>query len=224
MPAPALLDATPLAGAHAARGIGAAVRGPDRRSRRPCPPSDRPVLLVRAGQDAAGRASRRARSAGRAWPLHRLPDPWPWPSGSARRGGGPAGGAVPRRAARAGAAGPDRGDLPRPDPRVLSRSTSPGRGGRARPSPTGTSCAAWREARLVLTPSHETAADVGGLARASTRRGCASCPWRRPMPAAPGGGRRRRARTSSTPARSSPTRTPRSPWRRSRGPTRASGW
>jgi glycosyltransferase involved in cell wall biosynthesis len=75
VPAPVLLDATPLASGHGARGIGAAVRGmlaglAER------PEDDRPRLLVRDGQPVPdGFAATAVRWP--AWPLHRLPDPWP---------------------------------------------------------------------------------------------------------------------------------------------------
>ena len=75
MPAPALLDATPLASAHATRGIGAAVRG-ILEGFAALPESDRPALLARRGQAVpAGFASREVRWP--PWPLYRLPDPWP---------------------------------------------------------------------------------------------------------------------------------------------------
>ena len=75
MPAPALLDATPLASAHATRGIGAAVRGIVE-GFSALPEADRPALLVRRGQAVpAGFAGREVRWP--RWPLYRLPDPWP---------------------------------------------------------------------------------------------------------------------------------------------------
>lgn len=75
MSPPALLDATPLAGAHANRGIGAAVRGMvGGFARRPA--EERPRLLVRRGQPVPpGFEAREV--AWPAWPLYRLPDPWP---------------------------------------------------------------------------------------------------------------------------------------------------
>lgn len=79
MPAPALLDATPLAGAHSARGIGAAVRGLVG-GLAELPPDERPVLLVRRGQEVpTGFAAHEVRWP--RWPVYRLPDPWPWPVG-----------------------------------------------------------------------------------------------------------------------------------------------
>lgn len=75
MPAPALLDATPLASAHATRGIGAAVRGM-LEGFSALPASDRPALLVRRGQAVpAGFTGVEVRWP--RWPVYRLPDPWP---------------------------------------------------------------------------------------------------------------------------------------------------
>ncbi len=75
MPAPALLDATPLASAHATRGIGAAVRGL-LEGFAALPPDERPTLLVRAGQAVPdGFEAREVRWP--RWPVYRLPDPWP---------------------------------------------------------------------------------------------------------------------------------------------------
>ena len=80
MSAPALLDATPLAGAHSARGIGAAVRGLVG-GLAELPQDDRPVLLVRAGQPVPdGFESPRGPLAALA--VYRLPDPWPGRGGS----------------------------------------------------------------------------------------------------------------------------------------------
>ncbi|HMN99030.1 MAG TPA: glycosyltransferase family 1 protein [Miltoncostaeaceae bacterium] len=75
MPAPVLLDATPLASGHGARGIGAAVRGM-LGGLAAMPPADRPRLLVRAGQTPPpGFDAVAVRWPG--WRLHRVPDPWP---------------------------------------------------------------------------------------------------------------------------------------------------
>ena len=75
MPAPVLLDATPLASGHSARGIGAAVRGM-LSGLAALPAEERPRVLVRAGQPApSGFASHEVRWP--SWPLHRIPDPWP---------------------------------------------------------------------------------------------------------------------------------------------------
>jgi glycosyltransferase involved in cell wall biosynthesis len=75
MTPPALLDATPLAGGHAARGIGTAVRGLIA-ALATLPAEERPVLLVHHSQEVPrGFVARTVRW--RRWPLHRVPDPWP---------------------------------------------------------------------------------------------------------------------------------------------------
>src|SRR5690606_251683 len=75
MSGPALLDATPLSGGHAARGIGAAARGLIE-GLRELPARERPALVVRRGDPAPeGFASVEVRWPH--WPLHRVPDPWP---------------------------------------------------------------------------------------------------------------------------------------------------
>jgi glycosyltransferase involved in cell wall biosynthesis len=75
MPAPALLDATPLSGGHSVRGIGAAVRGMVE-GLRALPEAERPRVVVRRGDPAPeGFATVEVRWPH--WPLHRLPDPWP---------------------------------------------------------------------------------------------------------------------------------------------------
>lgn len=75
MTPPALLDATPLASGHSARGIGAAVRGM-LSGLEALAPDDRPRLLVRSGQVVPeGFAAIEVRWP--AWRLHRVPDPWP---------------------------------------------------------------------------------------------------------------------------------------------------
>jgi glycosyltransferase involved in cell wall biosynthesis len=75
MPAPALLDATPLTGGHSIRGIGAAVRGMVE-GLRELPEADRPRLVVRRG-DPAPEGFSAVEVRWPHWPLHRLPDPWP---------------------------------------------------------------------------------------------------------------------------------------------------
>jgi alpha-1,3-rhamnosyl/mannosyltransferase len=75
MVAAALLDATPLAGGHAARGIGQVVRGLVGAFARRAP-EERPALLLARGQAAVGGfAARRVRWP--AWRVPRVPDPWP---------------------------------------------------------------------------------------------------------------------------------------------------
>ena len=75
MPAPALLDATPLASAHATRGIGAAVRGM-LEGFAALPAEERPALLVRRGQ-AVPEGFEGHEVWWPHWRVSRLPDPWP---------------------------------------------------------------------------------------------------------------------------------------------------
>lgn len=77
MPLPVILDATPLAGGHGVRGIGAAVRGLlDGLSA--LPEEDRPALLVDEAATAPAGFATVPLTLPR-WPLWRLgvPDPWP---------------------------------------------------------------------------------------------------------------------------------------------------
>jgi alpha-1,3-rhamnosyl/mannosyltransferase len=75
MPAPVLLDATPLSGDHGLRGIGTAVRGlVDALAG--MPPAERPTLLVRPGQARPPGFDVRPLRWPR-WRWYRLPDPWP---------------------------------------------------------------------------------------------------------------------------------------------------
>ena len=167
MPAPALLDATPLAGAHSARGIGAAVRGlVDGLAELPA--QERPALLLRAGQPAPPGFEVRAVRWPR-WPLYRLPDPWPVAVGErrARREAGSA----PFHAQQPSLVPPGRTvvtcfDLiPACFPEYLSGA------GRA---PEALAYRHFlrrlRQARLVLAPSHETADDLRRLARVDPGR------------------------------------------------------
>ena len=75
MPAPVLLDATPLASGHATRGIGTAVRGIVA-GFAALAPDERPRLLVRAGQPVPEGFSAVA-VRWPAWRPYRIPDPWP---------------------------------------------------------------------------------------------------------------------------------------------------
>jgi glycosyltransferase involved in cell wall biosynthesis len=162
VPAPVLLDATPLAGGHGARGIGAAVRGM-LDGLATVPPADRPRLLVRAGQapppgfDAV--AVRWPR-----WPLHRVPDPWPAARGER----------VARRAAGAGAFHATQPSLvPRGRtvvtcfdliPAAFAPEYLAGAGRAGQRAAFARFLARLRAATLVLVPSRETAGDVVRLA------------------------------------------------------------
>lgn len=75
-----LMDATPLAGGHGQRGIGAAVRGL-LEGFRALPADERPALLAAAPQPGFDTVVARLP----AWPLGRVPLPDPWPSLAARR-------------------------------------------------------------------------------------------------------------------------------------------
>ena len=184
MPAPALLDATPLAGAHSARGIGTALRGVIA-ALSALPPDERPRLLLRRGQAAPeGFDVHEVRWP--AWPLYRVPDPWPLARGE--------------RAARAAANGgvfhavqpalvpPGRTVVTCHDmiPAAFAAEYlgGPGRAGEA---------AVYRHferrlrgARLVLTPSQETADDAVRLAGVDPGR-VRVVPWAAPAPVTPRG-------------------------------------
>lgn len=162
MPAPVLLDATPLASGHGARGIGAAVRGM-LQGLAEVPPADRPRLLVRDGQaPPPGFDAVAVRWPG--WPLHRVPDPWP-----ALRG--------ERAARRASGAGAFHATQPSLVPRgrtvatcfdLIPAAYAPeylGGAGRAgQRAAFARFLARLRAATLVLVPSGETAGDVVRLA------------------------------------------------------------
>ena len=219
MTPPALLDATPLAGGHAARGIGAAVRGPDRRAGRAAARTSGRRCWCATGQ-AVPPGLRGARGA-----LARVaavPAARPL-AGGPRGAGGAAGGRrgrVPRRAAGPGAAGPHRGDLPRPDPGGLLPGV-PGRGGASAPR-------RWPTAHFLRRLARG-AAGAGPLAGDGGRRRRIGPAWtpgairvvplaahpsrRRPVGPAPEGPVRALLR-----APSSRTRTPRWRWRRSPAP------
>ncbi len=75
-PSDVLFDATPLARAHAARGIGAAVRGTVSGLAEVLGPAERPVLLVTDRQEPVD-GFRCVRVRWPAWRVERLPDLWP---------------------------------------------------------------------------------------------------------------------------------------------------
>lgn len=162
MPAPVLLDATPLASGHGARGIGAAVRGM-LDGLAAVPPADRPRLLVRTGQaPPPGFDAVAVRWPG--WPLHRVPDPWPAARGE-------------RAARRASGAGAFHATQPSLVPRgrtvvtcfdLIPAAFAPeylGGAGRAgQRAAFAHFLSRLRGATLVLVPSEETAGDVVRLA------------------------------------------------------------
>lgn len=194
MPAPALLDATPLASAHSTRGIGAAVRGMITGLQR-LPADDRPRLLLRDGQDAPP-GFEVARVHWPTWPLHRLPDPWPVTRGER---------AVRRLTGTHNGDGAGAGDvafhavqpslIPRGPTIVTCHDLIPlayraeylGGAGRV-----GEAIAyrhylrRLRAARLVLTPSRETADDAIRLAAVDPAR-VRVVPWAAPDPVTPDG-------------------------------------
>lgn len=184
MPAPALLDATPLHGPHATRGIGAAVRGM-LSGLATLAPADRPRLLLRRGQPVPeGFAAEEVDWP--AWPLHRLPDPWPLARGER----------AVRRLADGDAFHAVQPALIPPGRTVVTchdliplafRAEYLGGPGRA------PEAAAYRrflrrlrQARLVLTPSAETAEDAVRLAGVDPGR-VRVVPWAAPPPVAPEG-------------------------------------
>jgi glycosyltransferase involved in cell wall biosynthesis len=184
MSAAALLDATPLAGAHESRGIGTALRGVVA-GFAALPPADRPRLLVRRGQTAPEGFSV-TEVAWPAWPLHRVPDPWPLARGER----------LVRRLAGEGAFHATQpGLVPAGRTVVTCHDLIPlaywpeylggaGRAGQA---------ALYRHflrrlrgARLVLTPSRETADDAVRLAGVAPDR-VRVVPWAAPAAVAPEG-------------------------------------
>jgi glycosyltransferase involved in cell wall biosynthesis len=184
MSAAAMLDATPLAGAHESRGIGTALRGLVA-GFTALPADERPRLLVRRGQPAPA-GFQVTEVAWPAWPLHRLPDPWPLARGER----------VVRRLAGDGAFHATQpGLVPAGRTVVTCHDLIPlafwaeylggaGRSGQA---------ALYRHflhrlrgARLVLAPSRETADDAVRLAGVAPER-VRVVPWGAPAAVAPEG-------------------------------------
>jgi glycosyltransferase involved in cell wall biosynthesis len=184
MPAPVLLDATPLRGGHATRGIGAAVRGMIA-GLRELPEAERPRLLLRRGDPGPeGFAAVAVRWPH--WPLHRLPDPWPVAVGERlvrRLAGGAIVHSVQPALVPAGRTVVSCYDLiPACFPREYLAGV--GRAGQA---------AAYRHflrrlrgARLVIAPSGETAQDLARIARVDPGR-VRVVPLAAPAAAAPEG-------------------------------------
>lgn len=168
MPALALLDATPLASAHATRGIGAAVRGL-LEGFAALPAADRPALLVRRGQEVPAGFEGTEVSWPR-WPVYRLPDPWPVTVGervARRRAAGRVFHAVQPSLIPRGRTVATCFDLIPADLRSEYLS-GPGRAPEA---------IAYRHflhrlhgAKLVIVPSHETGMDVERIARVPASR------------------------------------------------------
>jgi glycosyltransferase involved in cell wall biosynthesis len=184
MPAPVLLDATPLASGHSARGIGAAVRGM-LSGLAALEPDERPRLLVRAGQDAPeGFVTAEVRWP--AWRLHRVPDPWPLAVGerAARRAAG--GGvfhAVQPALVPTGRTVVTCYDL---IPAAFAPEYLRGAGRAGERAAYAHFLRRLRGARIVLTPSQETADDVVRLAGVDPSR-VRVVPLAVPAPAAPDG-------------------------------------
>ena len=161
MSAPVLLDATPLSSGHSTRGIGAALRGL-LGGLAAVEADDRPELLVRRGQEVpAGFRAREVRWP--AWPLYRLPDPWPAAIGErlVRRMGARVFHATQPSLAPAGASVMTCYDL---IPAAYPREYLGGVGRLAERAAYRRFLARLREAALVLTPSRETAEDCVRLA------------------------------------------------------------
>jgi|GEM_PF-328259 len=169
---PVILDATPLAGGHGVRGIGAAVRGLIH-GFASVPETERPLLMLPAGSDVPG-GFRALGVSLPSWPLARLnvPDPWP----------GFRGGRVVRRAAPRLVHATHGGFLPRDVPTVAScYDTVPlrlpalylaGAGRWAQRVAYGRMLARLREARRIVVPTEASANDVvelGGVAPGRVR-------------------------------------------------------
>jgi alpha-1,3-rhamnosyl/mannosyltransferase len=162
VPAPVLLDATPLASGHGARGIGAAVRGM-LTGLAGVAAEDRPRLLVREGQPAPeGFEAVAVRWP--SWPLHRLPDPWPALRGERAARGAAGGGAF--HATQPSLVPPGRTVATCFDliPAAFAPEYLGGLSRAGQRAAFGRFTARLRAAALVLVPSEETAGDVVRLA------------------------------------------------------------
>ena len=184
MAAPVLLDATPLGDGHSGRGIGTAVRGMVA-GLGALAPEERPALLVRRGQEApAGFSVRRV--AWPRWPLHRVPDPWPAAIGERLARRLAAGGvfhAVHPSLVPSGRTVVTCHDL---IPACFASDYLSGVGRAGQALAYRHFMRRLRTARLVLTPSAETAGDVVRIARVDPGR-VRVVPWGAPAPVAPEG-------------------------------------
>ncbi|MGD9572505.1 MAG: glycosyltransferase family 4 protein [Thermoleophilia bacterium] len=182
--APALLDATPLAGAHADRGIGTAMREVVAAfGRRPA--AERPRLLLRRGQEAPAGFDV-AEVDWPAWRFHRLPDPWPATRGEravrALAGDGVVHAVQPALVPAGRTVVTCHDLIP-----LAYRPEYLGGAGRAPEAAAYRHfLARLRGARLVLTPSRETADDAVRLAGVDPGR-VRVVPWAAPAPVAPDG-------------------------------------
>jgi glycosyltransferase involved in cell wall biosynthesis len=163
MPGPTLLDATPLVGGHSVRGIGTALRGL-LHGMVSLPPEERPEVAIRVTQPPPPEFTAR-RIPWPNWPLHRVPDPWP--------------SLVSERAVRRlepalfhavqPALMPE--DVPTVAtcydlvPGIYARDYLSGPGRAAEARAYSRYLERLRDARLVMAPSKETAADLAEFAR-----------------------------------------------------------
>jgi glycosyltransferase involved in cell wall biosynthesis len=184
MSAPALLDATPLAGAHSERGIGTAVRG-ILAGFASLPEDERPGLLVRRGQPAPpGFAAREVEWP--SWRLHRVPDPWPRTVGERavrRLADDRVFHAVQPDLVPAGRTVVTLHDL---IPAAYAPEYLEGPGRAAEALAYHRFLGRVRRAAMVLTPSRETAEDAMRLAGIAPER-LRVVPWAAPPPVAPEG-------------------------------------
>jgi glycosyltransferase involved in cell wall biosynthesis len=161
MPVPVLLDATPLSGDHGLRGIGTAVRGlVDGLARMPAP--DRPTLLLRPGQPRPAGFDVRSLRWPR-WRWYRVPDPWPELIGErlvARMAGGVVHATQPTLVPAGPAVVVSCYDL---IPLCFRRQYLEGAGRAAQARAYRRYLRRLAFARLVLTPSRETADDLTRL-------------------------------------------------------------
>jgi len=149
------------------------------------PPAERPALLVRRGQEAPEGFEARP-VAWPEWPLHRIPDPWPAALGerAARR----LAGGAPFHAVQPALVPPGRTVVTCHDliPACFPREYLSGPGRAAQALVYRRFLRRLRAARVVTTPSHETARDVVRLAGVEAGR-VRVLPWGPPAQADPVG-------------------------------------